>query len=653
MQNITFNSNQRLNNIIRQPGIDKTTLTEWMEINKYDTNARELTYTEFPIKYVWNNKYKYWSPRQMGHTIGRTFHVHPSSGELYYLKLLLNHQKGATSYEALRTVNDIIYPTNQTACYALGLLGDDREWDESIQEASFWSTATQLRQLFVVILLFCNVNNPIKFLEKHWKLMTDDILYKIKTLFNNPNFQVPEAELYNFVLYELEKILNTNSSTLTHFNLPLPTGSLIDDLNNKFLREELDYDIHKLKEENIKLVNNLNNEQQFIYQQILQSLHEKKNNLFFIYGHGGTGKTYLWNAIITKIRSNNEIILAVASSGIASLLLPKGRTAHSRFRIPLSIDKFSTCHIKKGTQLAKLIDKTSLILWDEAPMTNKYCFEALDKTLQDLRNNFEQPFGGMTIVLGGDFQQILPVIPTGTKKDIINATINNSYLWPYFKILKLTENMRLKRYNHREEEKNEIVTFSKWILNVGDGIAEGIKDLENEDAKWVKIPKKYILHYESNPIEKISSLVYDNLNIYFNNIEYLKERAIITPRNKTADEINNYILSLIPEQEKCYYSYDTIASSSENIDELNLLYPQEFLHTLNFNGIPPHELKLKLGTPIMLLRNLNQSNGLCNGTRLIITQLTNKIIEGQIINSSNINEKVYIPRIEMTVHESK
>ena len=319
----------------------------------------------------------------------------------------------------------------------------------------------------------------------------------------------------------------------------------------------------------------------------------------------------------------------------------------------MSIDKFSTCHIKKGTQLAKLIDKTSLILWDEAPMTNKYCFEALDKTLQDLRNNFEQPFGGMTIVLGGDFRQILPVIPTGTKEDIINATINNSYLWPYFKILKLTENMRLKQYNRTEEEKNEIVTFSKWILNVGDGIAEGIKDLENEDATWVKIPKKYILHYESNPIEKISSLVYDNLNIYFNNIEYLKERAIITPRNKTADEINNYILSLIPEQEKCYYSYDTIASSSENIDELNLLYPQEFLHTLNFNGIPPHELKLKLGTPIMLLRNLNQSNGLCNGTRLIITQLTNKIIEGQIINSSNINEKVYIPRIEMTVHESK
>ena len=67
--------------------------------------------------------------------------------------------------------------------------------------------------------------------------MWDDILYKIKTLFNNPNFQIPENELYNFVLYELEKLLNLNSSSLSHYNLPLPTGSLIEDLNNNLLRK--------------------------------------------------------------------------------------------------------------------------------------------------------------------------------------------------------------------------------------------------------------------------------------------------------------------------------------------------------------------------------------------------------------------------------
>ena len=166
----------------------------------------------------------------------------------------MNHQKWATSFESLRTINDIVYPTNQMAYYALGLLGNDKEWDESIEEALFWSTSTQLRQLFITILLFCNIFDPIKFLEKHWKLTCNDILYKVKILFNNPNFQIPENELYNFVLYELEKLLNLNSSSLSHYNLPLPTGSLIEDLNNNILREELNYDINKLKQDNINLV---------------------------------------------------------------------------------------------------------------------------------------------------------------------------------------------------------------------------------------------------------------------------------------------------------------------------------------------------------------------------------------------------------------
>ena len=214
MQNITFRSNQRLNNIIRQPRIQKTTLTEWMEINKSNCEARELTYTQFPKKWVWNTKDKIWTPRQTGHTIGRTYYIHPNTGELYYLRLLLNHQKGATSFQSLQTINNTIYPTYQAACHALGLLGDDKEWKESILEASFWSTSIQLRQLFIIILLFCNVSDPTRLLNEHWKLMTDDITYKTKKLFSNENFQIPESELYNYVLYELEKLLNLNSSSL-------------------------------------------------------------------------------------------------------------------------------------------------------------------------------------------------------------------------------------------------------------------------------------------------------------------------------------------------------------------------------------------------------------------------------------------------------
>ncbi|KAK1358497.1 ATP-dependent DNA helicase [Heracleum sosnowskyi] len=113
-------------------------------------------------------------------------------------------------------------------------------------------------------------------------------------------------------------------------------------------------------------------------------------------------------------------MLPVATSRISSLLFPNGRTAHSRFRIPLDVTAESTCEIKHGTQLAKLLQKTSLIIRDEAPMTNKYCFEALDKTLRDIistqyKESRSKPFGGITMVFGGDFRQILPVIPQASR----------------------------------------------------------------------------------------------------------------------------------------------------------------------------------------------------------------------------------------------
>ncbi|GJU47753.1 ATP-dependent DNA helicase PIF1-like protein [Tanacetum coccineum] len=77
-------------------------------------------------------------------------------------------------------------------------------------------------------------------------------------------------------------------------------------------------------------------------------------------------------------------MLAVASSGIASLLVPAGRTAHNRFVIPLDLMENSTCGIKQNTQLAELIQEVQLIIWDEAPMTQRYAFEALDITLRDI-----------------------------------------------------------------------------------------------------------------------------------------------------------------------------------------------------------------------------------------------------------------------------
>lgn len=148
-------------------------------------------------------------------------------------------------------------------------------------------------------------------------------------------------------------------------------------------------------------------------------------------------------------RSKGEIVLVVSSSGIAGLLIPGGRTAHSGFAIPINVDENSTCNIKQGSPLAELIAKSKLIIWDKTPMTYKHYFEAVDRTFRYIlrfsnESNLNLPFGGKVVVLGGDFHQILPVIPKGTRQEVVHVTINSSYLWNFYEVMTLTKNMRLQ-----------------------------------------------------------------------------------------------------------------------------------------------------------------------------------------------------------------
>lgn len=148
--------------------------------------------------------------------------------------------------------------------------------------------------------------------------------------------------------------------------------------------------------------------------------------------------------------------------------MPGGRTAHSRFKIPLNPRDDSVCDIKANTILSRLLIDTELIIWDEAPMTHKYTFESLDRSLRDIMfssdpNSNMKPFGGKTVLLGGDFCQTLPITSQGSRQDCVSASINRSYLWNYCQVFTLSENMCLGK-----TEKD----FAKWILDVGNGIAK-------------------------------------------------------------------------------------------------------------------------------------------------------------------------------------
>jgi len=221
--------------------------------------------------------------------------------------------------------------------------------------------------------------------------------------------------------------------------------------------------------------------------------------LFFLYGPGGTGKTFVYKTIISKLRSEKRIVLPVASSGIAALLLPGGRTAHSRFKIPLNVTEDSICDIKKGTMLAELLIKTDLIIWNEASMSHRHTFETLDRTLRDLDSlASEKPFGGKTILLGGDFRQILPVIPHGTRADTVLAAISQSYLWDACNVFVLEKIMRL----HHSKTK-----FAAWLLSVGNGNAttcETDDATDKDDGEVVKVESNFFLEHNGNPLHQVT-----------------------------------------------------------------------------------------------------------------------------------------------------
>ncbi|KAL5571143.1 hypothetical protein UlMin_020740 [Ulmus minor] len=161
-------------------------------------------------------------------------------------------------------------------------------------------------------------------------------------------------------------------------------------------------------------------------------------------------------------------------------------------------------------------------------------------------------------------------------------------------------------------------TFSDFLLHIGDG-QEQIDDDDN-----ITLPENIIIPYEvdTTSLKKMITIVFPDIHNYPKNTHFMVNRAILTPKNNYVDEINNILINQFPGNLVTYYSFD------ETRDKNEQCFQEDFLNTLTPNGIPPHELVLKQNCPIILLRNLNPSEGLCNGTRLIC-----KIFEPNMIDA--------------------
>ncbi len=262
-----------------------TTLNAWFELNKINNNAREFLYIDIPYHFTWVPSGTYWKPRERGShkIISRIYNVSPNNQELFFLRTLLFHVRGAKSFDEIKTYNNIRYETFKEAARARGLLDNDDEAEKCLLEAVNYQMPKQMRQLFYIICIYNRPNSPSDLWDKFKTNLFEDFKHKY------PN---QSDDIYNnLALADLNQFFLNDFKSNSDFGLPMPNVDLI----RIFLtREESMYtqsvyssdENAKLATERIKM---LNKDQKMVYDEIIEAITNKKlkSNCFYLNGSGG------------------------------------------------------------------------------------------------------------------------------------------------------------------------------------------------------------------------------------------------------------------------------------------------------------------------------------------------------------------------------
>nr|GEV12946.1 ATP-dependent DNA helicase PIF1-like [Tanacetum cinerariifolium] len=385
---VTFEEDAVLTDILEKERNKRSMLTAFFELNQTDTEAGQYLYKDILKFYTWNKSTRKWNRRKQGKMRGRMVSANPVEGERFYLRVLLQHVKGPTGFDYLYTVNDVLYTTFRRAALERGLIKSDD---------------------YIHACLYYNLNCA------------------------------SADQVQNTVLTDISTILQSMGRILSDFDLP----NIITDVRSYAFgcREVYEECLIVVQEDDILARHSLNSDQKNAYDAIMRHVDDDSSSVFFIDGLGGTGKTFLYKALLATVRSRGPIALATASYGAAVNNITGGSTAHSHFKIPINLTTNSICNIKKQSGLAKLLCQAKLIIWDETLMAKRQAVEAVDRTMQDI-TGVKLPFGGKIFVLGGDFRQVLPVVRCGTRAQIVDSSLRMSPLWTIIKQMRLTINMR-------------------------------------------------------------------------------------------------------------------------------------------------------------------------------------------------------------------
>ena len=523
---------------------------------------RAATYPSWPERFKYESKRWKRRARRSVRTedvqqIGRVHNVHPNSGQLFYLRMLLHHipanelalepgNVDAFTFEALKYFEGEKHETYKGAATARNLLQDDAEWHLALTDAQESASAMQMRALYLAIVEYNQPEAPAALFDAFCTGMGDDFAHQMR----EACIPFTEDALRLRVMLELEETLESNGKSLAEV-----CGLQLDDAQRteaqrlaqqavharepKAIRDELTPSGERaaLQAETDATIRNLLPAQKAVFDAVMSAATRGAGRCIFVDAPGGTGKTFTFNAILGAVRARGEIALAVASSGIAAILLEKGRTFHARFCASRKPAEDQVLSITAQSTHAQLLRRATVILWDEAAMGNKHHLDALDRTLRDFMQS-DEPFGGKIIVLGGDYRQTLPIQRGASRAQTVRICLSQSHLWTHFEIFKLTTNMRIQRMRETLDASDvathallaRLQEFGEWLLALG-----GDK-LAKDESERVSLPSSMCLE-QGCDLDALVDWVYPNLAGNCSSTAWLSQRAILAPHNSDVHEV--------------------------------------------------------------------------------------------------------------------
>ena len=322
-----------------------------------------------------------------------------------------------------------------------------------------------------------------------------------------------------------------------------------------------------------------------------------------------------------KMASIRKKCQPLAFTGIASSLMEKGQTIHSKFRLKIPSDESCVSRIIAGTEEARLLCENEVFIIDECSQVDKFMLRAIDRVLRDLTGNRDQKFGGKCIILAGDFRQCLPVVkkPSNHRPETICLKADQQ-MWHSFEKHSLVSNVRADLNAN---------AFKEWCMQIGNGRAQKLPN-----TSLIQIPDQVICQND------LIDSVFGEGMITLERV--LANRAILCPTNEDSLEINELILDRLEgDLQNPYFSVDKILPANDGVT-----YPLELAHQQTPSGYPPHELKLKVGAIVMLIKNWNIPLGLCNGTRMRVVKCNTHFIRCAILSGPRKDQEYSFSKVK-------